>query len=220
MRQPTSFPSAHPVALDEVPGLDERLKATLHALDVSSLFGVQSAVWQHTGGGLKFDRDLCVCAPTGSGKTLAYALPLVQGLAGQKTTTRLRALVVVPTGDLAFQVARVFEPLCRAVGLKVGVDHASGRRLGDDAAAETGFDASDQLDAHDQLDVLVTPRVASSHTCAKPRRTSPWPGFSTWSSTRRTASCGSRTRTGRRRWWPPRAAAEDRRRRVAPRAAG
>ena len=75
MRQPTSFPSAHPVALDEVPGLDERLKATLHALDVSSLFGVQSAVWQHTGGGLKFDRDLCVCAPTGSGKTLAYALP-------------------------------------------------------------------------------------------------------------------------------------------------
>ena len=157
MRQPTSFPSAHPVALDEVPGLDERLKATLHALDVSSLFGVQSAVWQHTGGGLKFDRDLCVCAPTGSGKTLAYALPLVQGLAGQKTTTRLRALVVVPTGDLAFQVARVFEPLCRAVGLKVGVDHASGRRRGDDAAAETGFDASDQLDAHDQLDVLVTP---------------------------------------------------------------
>ena len=177
MRQPTSFPSAHPVALDEVPGLDERLKATLHALDVSSLFGVQSAVWQHTGGGLKFDRDLCVCAPTGSGKTLAYALPLVQGLAGQKTTTRLRALVVVPTGDLAFQVARVFEPLCRAVGLKVGVDHASGRRRGDDAAAETGFEAafddgSDQLDAHDQLDVLVTPpgrlvaylRETSSHT--------------------------------------------------------
>ena len=151
--------------------MDERLKATLHALDVSSLFGVQSAVWQHTGGGLKFDRDLCVCAPTGSGKTLAYALPLVQGLAGQKTTTRLRALVVVPTGDLAFQVARVFEPLCRAVGLKVGVDHASGRRRGDDAAAETGFDASDQLDAHDQLDVLVTPpgrlvahlRETSSH---------------------------------------------------------
>ena len=96
MRQPTSFPSAHPVALDEVPGLDERLKASLHALDVSSLFGVQSAVWQHTGGGMRFARDLCVCAPTGSGKTLAYALPLVQGLAGQKTTTRLRALVVVP----------------------------------------------------------------------------------------------------------------------------
>ena len=160
MRQPTSFPSAHPVALDEVPGLDERLKATLHALDVSSLFGVQSAVWQHTGGGLKFDRDLCVCAPTGSGKTLAYALPLVHGLAGQKTTTRLRALVVVPTGDLAFQVARVFEPLCRAVGLKVGVNHASGRRRGDAAAAETVFEAAfddGSASAHDQLDVLVTP---------------------------------------------------------------
>ena len=160
MRQPTSFPSAHPVALDEVPGLDERLKASLHALDVSSLFGVQSAVWQHTGGGLRFDRDLCVCAPTGSGKTLAYALPLVHGLAGQKTTTRLRALVVVPTGDLAFQVARVFEPLCRAVGLKVGVNHASGRRRGDAAAAETVFEAAfddGSASAHDQLDVLVTP---------------------------------------------------------------
>ena len=160
MRQPTSFPSAHPVALDEVPGLDERLKASLHALDVSSLFGVQSAVWQHTGGGMRFDRDLCVCAPTGSGKTLAYALPLVQGLAGQKTTTRLRALVVVPTGDLAFQVARVFEPLCQAVGLKVGVNHASGRRRGDDDAAETVFEAAfddGSASAQDQLDVLVTP---------------------------------------------------------------
>ena len=163
MRKPTSFPSAHPVALDEVPGLDERLKASLHALDVSSLFGVQSAVWQHTGGGLKFDRDLCVCAPTGSGKTLAYALPLVQGLAGQKTTTRLRALVVVPTGDLAFQVARVFEPLCRAVGLNVGVNHGSGRRpsgRADAAAAETVFEAAfddGSASAHDQLDVLVTP---------------------------------------------------------------
>ena len=160
MRQPTSIPSAHSVALSEVPGLDERLKASLHALDVSSLFGVQSAVWQHTGGGLKFDRDLCVCAPTGSGKTLAYALPLVQGLAGQKTTTRLRALVVVPTGDLAFQVARVFEPLCRAVGLKVGVNHGSGRRRPNAAAAETVFEAAfddGSASAHDQLDVLVTP---------------------------------------------------------------
>ena len=36
-----------------------------------------------TGGGLRFDRDLCVCAPTGSGKTLAYALPVVQALGGR-----------------------------------------------------------------------------------------------------------------------------------------
>jgi len=25
---------------------------------------VQAATWAHTGGGMRFDRDLCVCAPT------------------------------------------------------------------------------------------------------------------------------------------------------------
>jgi superfamily II DNA/RNA helicase len=49
---------------------------------------------------------LCVSAPTGSGKSLAYLLPIVHGLAGRKQSV-LRALIVLPTRDLALQVASV-----------------------------------------------------------------------------------------------------------------
>lgn len=158
MRRPTAFPAVKPIALDDVSGLDERLKTSLQSLDVTRLFGVQSAVWKHTGGGLRFDRDLCVCAPTGSGKTLAYALPVVQGLSGSKTTNNLRALIVVPTGDLAFQVAKVFEPLCEAVGLRVGVNHM----VGDDekdTQMPCVFDTTSSSEQSKQrvVDVLVTP---------------------------------------------------------------
>jgi hypothetical protein len=35
--------------------------------------------------------------------------------------TRLRAVVVLPTRDLALQVEAVFKPLCEPLGLKVGL---------------------------------------------------------------------------------------------------
>ena len=50
--------------------------------------------------------DLLGWAPTGSGKTAAFALPLLQrlGLGSQHTPRRARALVLVPTRELAAQV--------------------------------------------------------------------------------------------------------------------
>lgn len=69
---------------------------------ISSLFPVQVAVWLETIGPGSFERDLCINSPTGSGKTLAYALPIVQQLSTRKITC-LRALVVLPTRDLALQ---------------------------------------------------------------------------------------------------------------------
>lgn len=69
----------------------------------TSLFPVQVGVWQETVGPGSFERDLCINSPTGSGKTLAYALPIVQMLAGRAIKC-LRALVVLPTRDLALQV--------------------------------------------------------------------------------------------------------------------
>ena len=80
-----------------------RLVKALKDVSISSLFPVQVAVWQETIGPGAFERDLCVNSPTGSGKTLAYALPLVQMLASD-TVKCLRALVVLPTRDLAVQV--------------------------------------------------------------------------------------------------------------------
>ena len=47
--------------------------------------------------------DFCIAAPTGSGKTLAYVLPVLQALIGRRVT-RLRALIILPTRDLAMQV--------------------------------------------------------------------------------------------------------------------
>ena len=75
----------------------------LQKIGIQSLFPVQVAVWQETIGPGAFERDICVNSPTGSGKTLAYALPIVQMVSTQKIG-RLRALVVLPTGDLAIQL--------------------------------------------------------------------------------------------------------------------
>lgn len=75
----------------------------LRKMNIESLFPVQVAVWQETIGPGAFERDICVNSPTGSGKTLSYALPIVQALASRKIRC-LRALVVLPTRDLALQV--------------------------------------------------------------------------------------------------------------------
>jgi ATP-dependent RNA helicase DDX51/DBP6 len=53
--------------------------------------------------------DFCVSAPTGSGKTLVYVLPIVHALLSRRVVRRLRALVLVPTRDLAAQVVAVFQ---------------------------------------------------------------------------------------------------------------
>ena len=105
--------------IDGLFGLDGRLRQKLSSTNVQRIFAVQAEAWQRTGGGIGFHRDLCICAPTGSGKTLAYALPIVHALAEQTRLPQLRALVVVPTGDLASQVGQVFQTLCQAAGLKV-----------------------------------------------------------------------------------------------------
>jgi superfamily II DNA/RNA helicase len=66
-------------------------------------------------------RDVVVEAPTGSGKTLAFLVPMVERLSGHRAGGA-RALVVVPTRELASQVAsvlRAVDPALR-VALVVG----------------------------------------------------------------------------------------------------
>lgn len=62
--------------------------------------------------------DIVLCAPTGSGKTLAYALPIIQQL-HSRIVPSLKAIVVVPTRDLALQVAYVFRALAKPFGISV-----------------------------------------------------------------------------------------------------
>src|SRR2546428_5099376 len=56
-------------------------------------------------------RDIIGQAHTGSGKTLAYALPILQRI--DNHVHGLQALVLVPTRELAVQVAGEFERLAR-----------------------------------------------------------------------------------------------------------
>ncbi|TYI27150.1 hypothetical protein ES332_A05G158100v1 [Gossypium tomentosum] len=120
MRSPVDVNQFEACALNLVPCLDPRLEVALDKMGFSSLFPVQVAVWQETIGPGAFERDLCINSPTGSGKTLAYALPIVQKLS-TRSVKCLRALVVLPTRDLAMQVKEVFAAIAPAVGLSVGL---------------------------------------------------------------------------------------------------
>jgi ATP-dependent RNA helicase DeaD len=74
-----------------------------------------TAVQEHAIPVLLGGRDLIAQAPTGTGKTAAYGLPIVERLvAGDR---RPQALVVVPTRELAIQVAGALGELGRARGL-------------------------------------------------------------------------------------------------------
>lgn len=120
MRSPIDITEIDQCSLDCVPFLDPRLGRVLQKLGYTSLFPVQVAVWQETIGPGSFERDICINSPTGSGKTLAYALPIVQVLS-TRAVKCIRALVVLPTRDLALQVKEVFAALAPAVGLSVGL---------------------------------------------------------------------------------------------------
>jgi ATP-dependent RNA helicase RhlE len=65
-------------------------------------------------------RDILGCAQTGSGKTVAFALPILQRLLANDPGG-LRALVLVPTRELAVQVERTFKDLGRFTSFKTAV---------------------------------------------------------------------------------------------------
>ena len=56
-------------------------------------------------------RDVCGRAKTGSGKTLAFGVPMLARLSGQADARRPLAMVLVPTRELALQVAEVLAPV-------------------------------------------------------------------------------------------------------------
>lgn len=63
-------------------------------------------------------RDVCGRAETGSGKTLAFGLPLVVRL-DEPQGKSPRALILVPTRELASQVTEAIEPIAATRGLRL-----------------------------------------------------------------------------------------------------
>ncbi|KAM9526620.1 ATP-dependent RNA helicase DDX51 isoform 1-T1 [Guaruba guarouba] len=114
--------------IGDVPGLHPRLLKKLQVNGIESFFPVQAevipAILQSASNGYLLGqggyrpRDICVSAPTGSGKTLAFVIPIVQVLL-DRVVCQVRALVVLPTKELAQQVSKVFNVYTDGTGLKV-----------------------------------------------------------------------------------------------------
>lgn len=68
-------------------------------------------------------KDVFLQAPTGSGKTLAYVIPVLENLSFQGKGKHFpRVLVLVPTRELALQVANVFRSLLETIeGIRTSV---------------------------------------------------------------------------------------------------
>ncbi len=98
-------------------GLDDRLVSALEAAGISEPFAIQARALPDALAG----RDVLGRAQTGSGKTLAFGLPLLTRLAASRDRRRERSprgLVLVPTRELAEQVAGVLEPFGRKLGVR------------------------------------------------------------------------------------------------------
>lgn len=82
-------------------------------------------------------RDLVGMARTGSGKSLAYMVPLVQRLSGRHATAfGARALILLPTRELALQILKVGKELARGwVGSNA--DHAGDGKEVDDKKGQS-----------------------------------------------------------------------------------
>ena len=111
-----------PDALEDQPsfaelGVDPAICAALEEQGIRAPFAIQAMTVVDALAG----RDVCGKAKTGSGKTLAFGVPLLQRTMARPATEpgRPRALVLVPTRELAVQVSEVFEPLAEAAGIRV-----------------------------------------------------------------------------------------------------
>ena len=94
-------------------GVSERVSSALARRDVTAPFPIQSLVLRDAIAG----RDVLAKSPTGTGKTLAFAIPLVERIDPQARGPV--ALVLVPTRELALQVAEETEQIARSRNLRV-----------------------------------------------------------------------------------------------------
>ncbi len=97
-------------------GLRPVVVHALRRLGVEVPFPIQSAAIPDALAG----KDVLGRAPTGAGKTLAFGLPLLQLLTGGSSRpARPRALVLVPTRELALQIESALEEPALALGIRI-----------------------------------------------------------------------------------------------------
>jgi superfamily II DNA/RNA helicase len=102
----------------ELLGLPKPLVTGLAKQGIESPFPIQSATIPD----LLAGADVLGRGQTGSGKTLAFGLPTMARIAGTRPIPgRPRAMILVPTRELALQVHDALEPLGRGLGLRMKV---------------------------------------------------------------------------------------------------
>lgn len=129
-----SFSSSNPQDLWGL-GLDPRLQKGIGQLGFSQPTPIQSATIPTALTG----RDILGSAETGTGKTAAFLLPILQKLlAFHKATRAVRALIVVPTRELALQVAEQAEQLSAHTPLRVAAIYGGVAMGGQEKALRQG----------------------------------------------------------------------------------
>ena len=118
-------------------GISDSLVTALARRGIKAPFAIQTRALPDGLAG----RDLLGRAQTGAGKTLAFGLPMLDRLAGRRSRPgHPRGLVLVPTRELAMQVADELRPLADAVGLRIAAVFGGapyGKQL---AALQRGLD--------------------------------------------------------------------------------
>ena len=103
------------------------------------------------------NRNIIGIARTGSGKTLAYSIPLVQKVAANN----MRALILVPTRDLVYQVASCLKMLARELKIKIVLVHGGIDAKIDDyqIIVSTVGKLRHTVSSHLDVDILVIDEV-------------------------------------------------------------
>jgi ATP-dependent RNA helicase RhlB len=96
--------------------LDERLLKAIEEAGFTECFPVQEETFRRTLQG----RDVTVQSQTGSGKTAAFLITIFQHLIGTEKFKGKKALVIVPTRELATQIEEDAEKLVKYLPLKIG----------------------------------------------------------------------------------------------------
>lgn len=111
----TALPPVEPPTGFADLGVPEHIDAGLAAAGFAQPFAIQTEAIPVAMEG----RDVCGRAKTGSGKTLAFGVPMLARMVGPAEPSRPLGLVLVPTRELAVQVAEVLQPVAEHAGLRV-----------------------------------------------------------------------------------------------------
>lgn len=81
------------------------IEAALRNLNIEALNEMQETALTHS----STDNNIVLLSPTGTGKTVAFLLPLINNMCLESDT--LQALILVPSRELALQIAKVFQTM-------------------------------------------------------------------------------------------------------------